>query len=170
GRAPRPPPMVVEETGGQTERRGMTERAAGYDTRPASSADAGERFSPSAYAARLQISARGESDAGGEGDGRVQADIRALTEEIRHLLAVPRGWNEEERRRYTEKLNRAIIGFPAERAEILAFISDWIIKRKLNHLPLGSLPYGSLAEALFAEVIGMNVLELILRDRADLEE
>jgi pilus assembly protein CpaF len=153
----------------------MTGRADGYAVnaarpQPAAMEDAGKRFSPSAYAALLQISGSGERDAPGDGEGRALADIRALTEEIRHILAVPRGWNEEERRRYTEKLNRAIIGFPAERAEILAFISDWIIKRKLNHLPLGSLPYGSLAEALFAEVIGMNVLELILRDRADLEE
>ncbi len=145
----------------------QTKAAAGGWPRP--EPDAGKRFSPSAYAAALQTR-EGERDASREREGRERADLRALTEEVRHLLAVPRGWNEEERRRYTEKLNRAIIGFPAERAELMAFISDWIIKRRLNHLPLGSLPYGSLAEALFAEVIGMNVLELILRDRTGLEE
>jgi pilus assembly protein CpaF len=86
------------------------------------------------------------------------------------MLATPRGWSEEERRRYAEKLNRAVIGFPQERAEMLAVISDWIIKKRLQHLSFGNLPYGTLAEALFAEVIGMNVLELVLRNREGLEE
>lgn len=86
------------------------------------------------------------------------------------MLATPRGWSEEERRRYAEKLNRAVIGFPQERAELLAIIADWIIRKRLQHVSFGSLPYATLAEALFAEVIGMNVLELVLRNREGLEE
>nr|WP_255807674.1 ATPase, T2SS/T4P/T4SS family [Cohnella mopanensis] len=98
------------------------------------------------------------------------ASLRSYTEEIRHMLATPRGWSEEERRKYAEKLNRAVIGFPQERAEMLAIISDWIIRKRLQHVSFGSLPYATLAEALFAEVIGMNVLELVLRNREGLEE
>lgn len=131
-----------------------------------SRAETGKRFSSSAYAADLQVAtgvAIGEkSDA--------LTNLQAYIEEVRHMLAAPRGWSEEERRLYAEKLNRAIIGFPQERAEMLAVISDWIIKKRLQHLSFGHLPYASLAEALFAEVIGMNILELVLRNREGLEE
>ncbi|MFC4304231.1 ATPase, T2SS/T4P/T4SS family [Cohnella boryungensis] len=130
------------------------------------------RFSPAAYAASLQASASVPPTVASE--DRVRSDalhrLRAYTEEVRQMLSTPRGWSEEERRQYAEKLNRAIIGFPQERAEMLAIISDWIIRKRLQHVSFGSVPYGTLAEALFAEVIGMNVLELILRNREGLEE
>lgn len=134
---------------------------------------AAKRFSATAYAAVLQQ--RGDAGANSPAVTTHWADeglapLRALTEEARHMLAAPRGWSEEERRQYAEKLNRAVIGFPRERAEMLAVISDWIIKKRLQHVSIGGLPYGTLAEALFAEVIGMNVLELVLRDREGLEE
>lgn len=135
------------------------------------SSEAG-KFSATAYAAELL--------GGGENDGKALsneasfraglATLQALTDEARHMLAAPRGWNEEERRQYAEKLNRAVIGFPQERAEMLAVISDWLIKKRLQHTDVRGLPYASLAEALFAEVIGMNMLELVLRSREGLEE
>ncbi len=128
-----------------------------------------KRFSSSAYAADLQSLSAGTSVSAGEKPDGL-SNLQAYTEEVRHMLATPRGWSEEERRRYAEKLNRAVIGFPQERAEMLAVISDWIIKKRLQHLSFGNLPYASLAEALFAEVIGMNVLELVLRNREGLEE
>ncbi|MBP1977465.1 ATPase, T2SS/T4P/T4SS family [Cohnella thailandensis] len=132
------------------------------------------RFSPTAYAAKLQTDSSLPSSQPSllrePGNGLAGIDLKALTEEARHMLAAPRGWNEEEQRRYAEKLNRAVIGFPQERAELLAVLSDWIIKKRLQHLSTGSLPYGTLAEALFAEVIGLNVLELVLRHRDGLEE
>lgn len=128
-----------------------------------------KRFSTSAYAAELQSSiSSGSQSLGEKSDGL--SSLRAFTEEVRHMLAAPRGWSEEERRRYAEKLNRAVIGFPQERAEMLAIISDWLIKKRLQHVSFGNLPYGTLTEALFAEVIGMNVLELVLRNREGLEE
>ncbi|XID95912.1 ATPase, T2SS/T4P/T4SS family [Paenibacillaceae bacterium WGS1546] len=127
------------------------------------------KFSPAAYAAKLQSSAT--VPAAPAGDKLESMDqLRAYTEEVRQMLSTPRGWSEEERRQYAEKLNRAIIGFPQERAEMLAIISDWIIRKRLQHVSFGSLPYATLAEALFAEVIGMNVLELVLRNREGLEE
>jgi pilus assembly protein CpaF len=131
------------------------------------------KFSVTAYAADWQDSkiAGGSAAAvSAEMPGTSTAALRALTEEVRHMLAVPRGWNEEERRRYAEKLNRAVIGFPQERAEMLAVISDWIIQKRLQHMNVGGLQFATLAEALFAEVIGLNMLELILRDREGLEE
>ncbi len=133
----------------------------------------GKRFSATAYAAELVQRKEGSSAGPGavsSGEENGLAPLRALTEEVRHMLAAPRGWSEEERRQYAEKLNRAVIGFPQERAEMLAVISDWMIKKRLQHVSIRGLPYGTLAEALFAEVIGMNMLELVLRDREGLEE
>ncbi len=131
-----------------------------------------KRFSPAAYAAELQVSGTAAAAFPFEDRDSVSGlnRLRAYTEEVRQMLSTPRGWSEEERRQYAEKLNRAIIGFPQERAEMLAIISDWIIRKRLQHVQFGSLPYPTLAEALFAEVIGMNVLELVLREREGLEE
>ncbi len=126
-----------------------------------------KRFSPSAYAADLQVRSPDPVEQRGQEQG---SNMRAYAEEIRHLLSTPRGHTEEERRQYTEKLNRAVIGFPQERLEMLAIISDWIIKKRLQHVPIGQSQYVSLAEAMFAEVIGLNVLELVLRNREGLEE
>ncbi|MBB6731872.1 ATPase, T2SS/T4P/T4SS family [Cohnella zeiphila] len=131
--------------------------------------EAPRRFSPNAYAARLLESRetdRPEEQAAESG----REDLQALIEEARQTLAAPRGWNDEERKQYAEKLNRAVIGFPQERAELLAVLSDWVIKKRLQHSPYGIQPYATLAEALFAEVIGLNVLELVLRNRDGLEE
>jgi len=131
------------------------------------------RFSISAYAAEYAGQAAGgrlAPKSGAEHAAEGAAPLQSLTEEVRHMLASPRGWSEEERRQYAEKLNRAVIGFPQERAEMLAVISDWIIRKRLQHIPIGGLPYGTLAEALFAEVIGMNMLELVLQSREGLEE
>jgi pilus assembly protein CpaF len=130
---------------------------------------ASKRFSTSAYAADVQASISAASPSSRQvSDGL--SSLQAYTEEVRHMLATPRGWSDEQRRQYAEKLNRAVIGFPQERAEMLAIIADWLIKKRLQHMSFGSLPYGTLAEALFAEVIGMNVLELVLRNREGLEE
>lgn len=131
------------------------------------------RFSASAYAAELTQREDGGRGAAPTDEAETLANtspLQALTEEVRLMLAAPRGWSEEERRHYAEKLNRAVIGFPQERAEMLAVISDWIIKKRLQHTTFGGLPYGTLAEALFAEVIGMNRLELVLQNREGLEE
>lgn len=129
-----------------------------------------KRFSTSAYATDLQSSSLSQGNITSVDRPDALSSLQAYTEEVRQMLATPRGWSEEERKRYAEKLNRAVIGFPQERAEMLAVISDWIIKKRLQHLSFGSLLYGTLAEALFAEVIGMNVLELVLRNREGLEE
>src|SRR5690242_2246846 len=111
------------------------EEVAAAEQRQASAA----RFSAAAYAARLQEQ-QGDASLEGaiqgvKGDGG--QDLSALTEEARNMLAAPRGFSEEDRRRYAEKLNRAVIGFPQERYELLAILSDWIIKKRLQHANFG---------------------------------
>lgn len=93
-----------------------------------------------------------------------------LADEIRTYLSAPRGMTEEERRQYGETLNRAVLGFPHERKQVLAMIEDRLIRMRVHGLEDWRRPYGSLAEALFAEVVGLNVLELVLADKDGLEE
>lgn len=128
------------------------------------------RFSATAYASKLQSEGEMPAIAALRMPEGGRLDVQELKEEARQMLAAPRGWSEEERKKYAEKLNRAVIGFPQERSELLAVLSDWVIKKRLQHYTLGPMQYGTLAEALFAEVIGLNVLELVLRDREGLEE
>ncbi|PYI51664.1 secretion system protein E [Paenibacillus flagellatus] len=96
--------------------------------------------------------------------------FRRCVEEIRTYLVASRGRTEEERRQYSESLNRAVLGFEEERSRFVAIIGDQLAKRRLNHIAPPNHRYATLAEAVFAEVIGMNVLELLLRDREGLEE
>ncbi|AJY73858.1 ATPase, T2SS/T4P/T4SS family [Paenibacillus beijingensis] len=146
-----------------------------------------ERFSPSAYSARIRLSMPEEHEPGalmarnaetaaverGASDAAETApakDFKRLAEEMRAYLAAPRGMTEEERKEYGEKLNRAVLGYLREREEILALISDRLIRLRIHQLPGGHRQYQTLAEALFAEVIGLGVLELLLREKEGLEE
>lgn len=131
------------------------------------------KFSPSAFSARIRLELpEADSDEWQPAALAVQetGDFERLADDIRAYLAAPRGATEEERRLYGEKLNRAVLGFPRERAEIMALITDRLIRRRIHELPGFRHPYQSLAEALFSEVIGMNVLELVLQHREGLEE
>ncbi|MGK9250797.1 ATPase, T2SS/T4P/T4SS family [Paenibacillus humicus] len=147
-----------------------------------------KRFSPSAYSAKLKNDDPNEStpkQAGtvpvvrmmmkdvDEADGdqaRKPSDFAKAADDMRAYLASPRGLTEEERREYGEKLNRAVLGYSGERKEILAFITDRLLRLRIHELPGTAGGYPSLAEALFAEVIGLGALELVLQERIGLEE
>ncbi|GGG09171.1 ATPase, T2SS/T4P/T4SS family [Paenibacillus abyssi] len=134
-------------------------------------ADHGERrFSPSDYAVQLRIDAPEHLEQERRTEETAQSEFRKLAEDIRGFLSTPRGTTEEERRQYNERLNRAVLGFPQERSELLAVIADRLIRKRIHQLPGYHHPYQSLAEALFAEVIGLNVLELVLLGQEGLEE
>lgn len=132
------------------------------------------RFSPSEFAARMNSApVQGEDEAPQSGAAEQAAggdDFEKLADDIRAYLSAPRGLTEEERRKYGEILNRAVLGFPHERQQVLAVIEDRLIRLRI-HGNVGSRhPFASLAEALFAEVVGLNVLELVLAEREGLEE
>lgn len=96
--------------------------------------------------------------------------FRQCVEEIRAALVASRGRTEEERQQYSEALNRAVLGFEEERGRFVAIINDLLAKKRLNHIAPPNHRYTTLAEAVFAEVIGLNVLELLLKEREGLEE
>jgi len=129
------------------------------------------KFSPTEYAAKLKLFRPEEAEAGEETrDAEGEEAFRRLVEDMRAYLAAPRGMTEEQRQTYGERLNRAVLGFPKERAEMLALIRERLLRKRIHRIPGYRHPYASLAEAIFAEVIGLNVLELILANRDGLEE
>lgn len=96
--------------------------------------------------------------------------FQRLVDEIRNFLASFGGNTEDERIRYSEVLNRAILGFPEDKNWLLAMINDQLIKRRIHDIPPPNPKYKTLADAIFAEVIGLNILEVILKDKEGLEE
>ncbi|UVI31311.1 CpaF/VirB11 family protein [Paenibacillus spongiae] len=132
---------------------------------------AGGRFSPAAFSAQLRIMEAMGSNGPEEGmEEEAQRDFGRLAEDVRTYLAMPRGATEEERRSYNERLNRAVLGYKEDREHLLAVISDRLLRQRIHDIAGYKHPYASLSEALFAEVIGMSVLELVLRNREGLEE
>lgn len=128
------------------------------------------KFSALNYAAALQIR-QATATSGTEYDplpGR--KSFQQTVEMIRTELVAYRAKTEEERADYSEMLNRAILGYETDRRKLLALIQDMLDKKHIVDHPLQDSPYRALSEAIFAEVIGLNILELILKNRDGLEE
>lgn len=132
-----------------------------------------ERFSVVAYANNRDDSGfpdKTEQDKAAEVREGREAWFQNVVEELRGELIAARGRTEEERQAYTETLNRAVLGYETERRKMLAVIQDLLAKKRIQGTPPSSVRYPTLAEAVFAEVIGWNVLEMILQNREGLEE
>lgn len=130
------------------------------------------RFSPSQFAAQVQTekAKRENETVAPYSPSDTQGEMAKLAEEIRTYLSAPQGMGEEERRQYSETLNRAVLGYTQEREQILAVITDRLIRLRVHGASHLQHSFQTLAEALFAEVIGLNVLELVLAEKEDLEE
>ncbi len=96
--------------------------------------------------------------------------FKKWVEEIRSELVKAKGKDNREKQRYNDILNRAILGYEEERSKLLAMIHDLVAMRSLQHAPLDNHSYDNLSEAIFAEIIGLNVLELVMKNRDGLEE
>src|SRR5690625_1789351 len=94
-----------------------------------------------------------------------------LIDDIRSELVQLQGRTEEEQKQNSELINRAVLGFEEERLMLLAMIQDMLIQKRVHdEVPPERSTYHTLAEAVFAEVIGLNVLELVLKAKEQLEE
>lgn len=91
-------------------------------------------------------------------------------QDIRSELVSMKGRTEAEKQLYNETLNRAILGYEEDRGKLLAIIHDLVSKRRLSDVPPRTSGYTTLPEAIFAEIIGLNVLELVLKHKEGLEE
>jgi pilus assembly protein CpaF len=105
-----------------------------------------------------------------ESQNEAESEFDRCVEEVRTYLVTAGGTSEEERALYCESLNKAVLGYPEERERFLAIIGDYIAKRRWNRVRSRAGAGLPLAEAVFAEVIGLNTLERILKQRAGLEE
>lgn len=134
----------------------------------------GHRFSVLAYAGRRKegIPSRlGQTaDSGHPLPNEGDEAFSRLTEEIRGELTSPRGRTEEERQEHTETLNGAVLGYETDRRKVFAIIQDILAKKRVQETAPRSGRYGSLAEAVFSEIVGWSVLELVLKDKEGLEE
>lgn len=106
----------------------------------------------------------------GAAQGAASQDFEQLADDMRNFLASAKGMNEAERRELSETLNRAVLGFADDKESILAIIQDQLMKRRMHDLPSPNSKFQTMAEALFSEIIGLSVLELILKEREELEE
>ncbi|WP_168119830.1 CpaF/VirB11 family protein [Paenibacillus sp. HB172176] len=132
-----------------------------------------KKFSVSQFTSRMQQEQMGQERVKSqypEGEQPDSEQFERLADEIRSSLSAPRGLNDEQRRQYSETLNRAVLGFAQERNQMLAIIEDRLQRMRMHSIAGHAGPFASLAEALFAEVIGLNVLELVLADKEGLEE
>lgn len=102
--------------------------------------------------------------------GEPQTAFDRIVEEVRAFLAGLGGNDARDKWLHHEMLNKAVLGFPEERKQLLALINDFLMKKRLHGSGLQDNRYESLAEAVFSEVIGMNVLELVLKEKDGLEE
>lgn len=133
-----------------------------------------ERFSVLSFADSRRWETGGEMAPASAGRllplGEEASWFRELVDEIRREVAAPRGRTEEERQAYTDMLNRAVIGYEADRRSVMGVIQDLLARKRMHRPPPVSSRYPSLSEAVFAEVIGWNVLETLLQNREGLEE
>lgn len=130
-----------------------------------------QRFSPLEFLSRYQRKAEpaasfGAQQAASPGGSAAFAEV---VETMRGILIASRGQTDEEQLAYSRFLNEAVLGFPEARKQMLAFIQDELVKRRLLHVRPPDA-YDSLAEAVFAEIIGLNVLEMVMKNKEDLEE
>lgn len=99
-----------------------------------------------------------------------QDSFKEAVEQMRAFLIAYKARSMAEQAAFGETLNRAVLGYPAERKQVLALIQDELIKRRLQHIAPPDPKFESLGEAVFSEIVGLDVLELILRNKEGLEE
>lgn len=132
------------------------------------------KFSLWEYATKFRQRDAGHAPkSGGEGTARpaaTQEEFQAIVEDMRSYLVGMHAQTEEEQMEYGTALNRAVLGYSKERQAFFAIIQDRLASRRLHLLSPPSAEYETMAEAVFAQVIGMNVLESVMKDRDDLEE
>lgn len=99
-----------------------------------------------------------------------ESPLKQICENIRQFLINPQQINSEAADSYNELLIEAVLGISRARNNILTIIDDQLAKMHIDLPKEYYLPYSSLREAIFAEVVGMNVLEVVIKQYERLEE
>ncbi|MDT9723681.1 CpaF family protein [Xylanibacillus composti] len=131
--------------------------------------DNGRKFSLFAYTGGPRRKQRDSEEIAVVGRESSSAFER-LVQEIREELAAGRGMTKQDAARYQEMLNRAVLGFEEDRHSMMALIQDLLSRRETAGITVPHASYAKLSEAVFAQVVGLDVLEAILKHREGLEE
>ncbi len=129
-----------------------------------------KRFSPTEYAMKMEQADEKLIVKADREKRSIEQQFEQLADEVRNYLSSPRGLSDNERRRYSETLNKAVLGFPEEREAVMAIIAARLLQLRIHAIVGFDHPYESLAEAVFAEVAGLHILEKILSAKEGLEE
>ena len=90
-------------------------------------------------------------------------EFEYLLSQVKSFVSTARGETEEERREYNRILNLAVLGHHKEKELMYAIIKDYMAKKKLDHIKVPvTMNYHNIYEAVFANVIGLKVLEEIM--------
>ncbi len=101
---------------------------------------------------------------------RSSDSFEKLVQEVREELAAGRGMTDRDAARYQEMLNRAVLGYEEERHSMMALIQDLLNRKETAGIAMPTASYKQLSEAVFAQIVGLDVLEAILSNRSGLEE
>lgn len=129
-----------------------------------------QRFSLASYMNRYhdQVNERSENNMT---DIPLQySGYKNLIDQMRQYLASYEGNDIDGKQRFSDVLHRAILGYDDDKIRLLALINDQLIKMRIHDMAPPHAQYKSLAEALYAEIIGLSVLELVLKNKEGLEE
>lgn len=101
---------------------------------------------------------------------KAQDKVSFISKQVREQLMRFQDQDSSEAIQIMDLINKAVLGFAAERKWMHRKIEDALLQLHILEMtdPLGI--HGSLADAIFAEIIGMNVLERLLERREQLDE
>ncbi|MEY4479635.1 MAG: hypothetical protein RLZZ267_313 [Bacillota bacterium] len=101
---------------------------------------------------------------------KAQDKLSFIAKQVREQLMRFQEQDSSEAIQMIDLINKAVLGYPAERKWMHRKIEDALLQLHILDVadPLGI--HDSLADAIFAEIIGMNVLERLLERRDQLDE
>lgn len=136
---------------------------------PPDSSDNNPKFSLFAYTGGPRVRPRDKPTVQSAAT-RTTGTFEKLVEEVREELTAGRGMTEHDAARYQEMLNRAVLGYEEDRHSMRALIQDLLSRKETAGIAVPNASYKQLSEAVFAQIVGLDVLEAIMKDRTGLEE
>lgn len=97
--------------------------------------------------------------------------FQSIVEETRaYLIGYNGDGSQQDKQRHLDMMNRAVLGYEEERKLLFAMIQQFLLQKRWSSDNVPDGRYTSLAEAVFSDIIGMNVLELLLKNKTGIEE
>lgn len=129
-----------------------------------------QRFSLASYTSQFHNQAAAHDDQAVLNAPLQHSSYEDLIVHMRAFLASYKGSEGDGQHQFSEVMHRAILGYSEDKIRLLALINDQLIKKRLHDAAPPHAQYKSLGEAVYAEIIGLGVLELVLNNKEGLEE